>query len=310
MGSFENLEGQVYGKLRVLPSFHRINKRIYWDCECSCVHKTVVRVRADILKRGESQSCGECNNNTYEFHEGYVKGYTHNGGKPRVFYIDREDFELVKDYRWLRNDEDYIVAYKEGTMILQHRLIMGSYTVIDDLEIDHSNHNRSDNREKNLRTCYCKENQWNRTKTNRTSMFKGISIDNRNGHYIASIRVQQNTVKGSFLDLKHAIIFRVQQEVAVQGEFRYKGEDDRIQEFCQMSLNEILQYDIKPFLLTSNKNVYQYDLDGNFIKRWDSTMQAARELGFNQQHIGACCRGIRKTHKGFKWSYQDERAQI
>ena len=54
-----------------------------------------------------------------------------------------------------------------------------------------------------------------------------------------------------------------------------------------------------------SKPVLQYTLDGQFVKEWPSTMEAARN-GFNQGHIIECCRKNRKTHKGFKWGYKDE----
>ena len=52
-----------------------------------------------------------------------------------------------------------------------------------------------------------------------------------------------------------------------------------------------------------SKPVLQYDLEGNFIKEWKSTMECCRN-GYNQGHVGACCRGERKTHKGFIWEYK------
>ena len=51
------------------------------------------------------------------------------------------------------------------------------------------------------------------------------------------------------------------------------------------------------------KKVYQYDLNGNLIKEWISVNDAGRN-GYNQGHVAACCRGERKTHKGFIWSYE------
>ena len=51
------------------------------------------------------------------------------------------------------------------------------------------------------------------------------------------------------------------------------------------------------------KKVYQYDLNGNLIKEWISVNDAGRN-GYKQGHVAACCRGERKTHKGFIWSYE------
>ena len=51
------------------------------------------------------------------------------------------------------------------------------------------------------------------------------------------------------------------------------------------------------------KKVYQYDLNGNLIKEWISVNDAGRN-GYLPQKISMCCLGKRKTHKGFKWSYE------
>lgn len=54
--------------------------------------------------------------------------------------------------------------------------------------------------------------------------------------------------------------------------------------------------------VSPKKTVYQYTLDGKLVKIWVSTNECGRN-GFNQSHVWACCKGKRKTHKGFKWSY-------
>ena len=52
-----------------------------------------------------------------------------------------------------------------------------------------------------------------------------------------------------------------------------------------------------------SKPVIQYTLDGQFVKEWESINEADRN-GYNHGHIAACCRGERKTHKGFIWEYK------
>ena len=52
-----------------------------------------------------------------------------------------------------------------------------------------------------------------------------------------------------------------------------------------------------------SKTVYQYTLDGVLVKIWSSMLEAEKN-GFNQRHIWECCNGKRKTHKGYKWSYE------
>ncbi|KIS22027.1 NUMOD4 domain-containing protein [Clostridium botulinum] len=52
-----------------------------------------------------------------------------------------------------------------------------------------------------------------------------------------------------------------------------------------------------------SKKVYQYTLDNRLIKIWNSTKECKQE-GFNSSHVADCCRGISKTHKGYRWSYE------
>lgn len=51
--------------------------------------------------------------------------------------------------------------------------------------------------------------------------------------------------------------------------------------------------------------INQYDLNGNFIKQWDCTMDIQRKLGFYHSSITSCCKhnyGF-KTAYGYKWEY-------
>lgn len=53
------------------------------------------------------------------------------------------------------------------------------------------------------------------------------------------------------------------------------------------------------------RKVYQYDLNGKFIKEWESLTQASKVGGKKATHsnIVACCQGKRKSAWGYRWSY-------
>lgn len=51
-----------------------------------------------------------------------------------------------------------------------------------------------------------------------------------------------------------------------------------------------------------SKVVYQYTFDGELVKIWNSTRECSRN-GFNEGNVASCCRGERKTHKGYIWKY-------
>ena len=51
------------------------------------------------------------------------------------------------------------------------------------------------------------------------------------------------------------------------------------------------------------KKVYQYDLDGNYIAEYKSTLEADRLTGVSFKHISSCCLGKRRQTGGYRWSY-------
>lgn len=52
-----------------------------------------------------------------------------------------------------------------------------------------------------------------------------------------------------------------------------------------------------------SKKVYQYSIDGEFIKEWDCLREAGRILQKSFNNIGDCCRGKIKTAYGYQWFY-------
>lgn len=48
--------------------------------------------------------------------------------------------------------------------------------------------------------------------------------------------------------------------------------------------------------------IFQYDLDGNFIKEWDCAATAEKELGIIQRKIRSVCNKKRETAGEFQWS--------
>lgn len=51
------------------------------------------------------------------------------------------------------------------------------------------------------------------------------------------------------------------------------------------------------------KKVYQYNLDGTFIKAWLSATDAAAN-GYNRSGISQVCNGLASYYKGYYWSFQ------
>lgn len=67
-----------------------------------------------------------------------------------------------------------------------------------------------------------------------------------------------------------------------------------LSEEAKKKLSEINKGRKSPF----SKKVYQYTLDGEFVKEWESGKECRRN-GF--MHVRECCQGKRKQDKGYLW---------
>ena len=76
-------------------------------------------------------------------------------------------------------------------------------------------------------------------------------------------------------------------------------------EWCDRKYNNNYGTRTERFIKTMSKKVLQFSKTGEFIREWESTMECGRN-GFCQSHVAACCRGERKSHKGFLWMYADD----
>lgn len=53
----------------------------------------------------------------------------------------------------------------------------------------------------------------------------------------------------------------------------------------------------------TSKKVVQYDMQGNYIKTWDSIKDVERELGINNSNISSCCNNKKNSAGGYKWQH-------
>ena len=53
-----------------------------------------------------------------------------------------------------------------------------------------------------------------------------------------------------------------------------------------------------------SKTVYQYTLDGEFVKEWPSVNEIKRQIGYDCTSISACCRGKCKSAYKYIWRYK------
>ena len=66
-----------------------------------------------------------------------------------------------------------------------------------------------------------------------------------------------------------------------------------------------INHHTKEFIKKMSKPINQLTLDGKFVRRWDSIMDADRS-GYRLSGISKCCKGIYKNHAGYKWNWADK----
>lgn len=93
--------------------------------------------------------------------------------------------------------------------------------------------------------------------------------------------------------------------------------DNRVEnlEWCTSSENTI--HAMRTGLITIRRggndaraiSVNQYNLNGNFIKKWNCIKEIKRELGYDTKAIISCCKHKKhyNTAYGYKWEYAESR---
>ena len=76
-------------------------------------------------------------------------------------------------------------------------------------------------------------------------------------------------------------------------------------EWCDAKYNSNYGTGIERRAKSRQIPIIQYTLDGEFVREWDSAIQAEREGGFSNSHIIAVCKGKRPHHKGYIWRYKN-----
>ena len=58
-------------------------------------------------------------------------------------------------------------------------------------------------------------------------------------------------------------------------------------------------------IIKTKQNVLQYDLEGNFIKKWFNLREITKNTNYKKSNIQYCCSGKNKTAYGYIWKYAD-----
>ena len=108
--------------------------------------------------------------------------------------VDAEDYERLMKWSWCigSKNEPYAVGKVNRKMFQMHRYIMNAPK---DMEVDHVNGQRLDNRKCNLRICTRIENARNsKFREGFTSKYKGVSWHKKANKWIANITINYKQV--------------------------------------------------------------------------------------------------------------------
>lgn len=179
---------------------------------CLCINEldnSEKEIRLDVLKNLKGKS-----RNEYIFKEDFIIGLTSKGEE---FYLDIEDYDVVKDYMWHLSNGYVCTNGENGKQIAMHRLVMN---VLDSsIHIDHIEHNKRDNRKNKLRISNNQNNSMNKGYARSNTGYIGV-YKNKNGLYEASIKHNYKKIYlGKFKNIKDAIKARLKAEKEIFKEY-------------------------------------------------------------------------------------------
>lgn len=217
-------------------------------CKCDCGNIRSIWKLSLVKHRSNSCGClqkekvaitGNKNSkiNTITCIDNYIYIYLENVNCYAI--IDKEDYEIVKDYKWHGRKSmytTYVLTNIKGTRkkLRLHNIILPCNSLY---EVDHINHNGLDNRKDNLRIVTRSQNNMNqKTPVNNTSDHTGVSFNNQHKKWEAYITVNRYTYKlGMYLNKCDAVKARKEAEIKYFGEFRYQEPDKETKKIFNLS---------------------------------------------------------------------------
>lgn len=140
---------------------------------------------------------------------------------------------------------------------------------------------------------------------------KGKPVDefDLNGNYIKTWNCMSDAAKHHNTDTSNiSYACKSKQHQLLGHLFFYKDDvtKEYVKDFCNKKLYKKRRKYSNSHALKQQHAVNQYDMNGNFIKHWDSIKEAAKALGVKaKSNISMCCSGKYKHCKHFIWRYAE-----
>jgi hypothetical protein len=145
--------------------------------------------------------------------------------KGKVAIVDDADYEYLSQFSWSYDNQGYAITalYRPKRMIRMHRMLMNPPR---ELQVDHINRNKLDNRKNNLRICSRAENRRNTPKNkNNTSGYKGVFYHGQMDKWRAQINYKGKSIYLGLFDSKHEAAKAYNKKAKeLHGEFAYLNE--------------------------------------------------------------------------------------
>ena len=142
-------------------------------------------------------------------------------GEKHAVLFDYDDYETVCQYQWSISSNGYACSGAGKKQILFHRLILNASL---ELQVDHINRNKLDNRKSNLRLCSAAQNEYNKSQQrNCQSGYRGVALD-QYGRWVANINQNGKPIfLGSYATPEDAANAYDSAAAIIAGEFAYRN---------------------------------------------------------------------------------------
>lgn len=205
------------------------------------------------------------------------------------------------------NDFGYREFHFDGNKYQAHRLIMMTFKPIDKPEsyvVDHIDEDKSNNELENLRWATYAQN----------IQYAAVNRDNKSTYEHSTtsrIIIFKNVINGMEYEFK-SIVEGIEKSGFTSGQINAFLAGTYINNLKNNYGEFTVRYkdEIKKSTIFSHYNkvrVEQYDLNGNYLKTFDSIKDALIAVGKRKNsNIIKCCKGNGHTAHGFIWRYEDK----